>query len=209
MGFKCKKESDHDQSTPADEPYFVVTLAPWGQPPTVKKFEYENIETDTEVSESAFLNDTVLNANPFNIHVAAFENDQGDPEETAKTIQNKMIELAKAGQALAAGAAAADGPGIGPAAAAGGIVGILSGPLGAVVAFVIVALLGLGDDYIQEGGTSAFDDQEVEPKEPDELGEFKEKPYNAMIALDGGSEGEYELYFHIALDSFFPKPPPA
>jgi hypothetical protein len=198
LGFKCIEESAHDQLSDTDEPYFIITVDSGTGAPVVRKFEFEGIETDTEIFVGAFLVDGVP-PNPMAIRVLAYENDHGDPDETAKKIQETMVMLSQQAAALASAsdaAGAADGPGIGPSAGAAGVGGIVGGPLGALVAAGIVQVLGLGDDFINQSGTVAFSRPE-NVGTPAMLGMFKGTPFNSQISVDGGDEGRYELFFDI------------
>jgi hypothetical protein len=195
LGFTCVQESDHDQLSDTDEPYFVISVDSGNGIPITKKFgPFENTETGRRLGIGEKL---IQNAapNPLGIRVQAYENDEGDPDETAKELQEKLVELSKeaASLASASGAEAADGPGVGPAAAAGGV---LAGPLGALLAVGVVKGLGLGDDFIGQGMTLAFQRPES-VKTPDEMGKFEGVPFNAKIDIDGGGEGKYELFFDI------------
>jgi hypothetical protein len=210
-GFKCIKESSHDQLSDTDEPYFVVSVGTTGgMIPITKKFgHYENVETDTKQTINEVIS-TSLNPNPLMISVDAYEHDYGDPDETAKAIQDEMVKLAQAAQSLLAAteaADAADGPGIGPTAGAAGAAGTLAGPVGAVIAGAIVTVMDLGDDYIGHAGaaffTRAYDIGDT-PIEPKKLGDFPgmdtNRGYNAVIDIDGKGEGKYQLYFDIAVE---------
>ncbi|MER8973206.1 MULTISPECIES: hypothetical protein [unclassified Mesorhizobium] len=197
LGFRCIRESEHDGLSGTDEPYFVIAVDTGNGVPLTKKFgPFENTETGRETGVGAFL----VNGNapnPLSIRVEAYEHDHGDPDETARAIQEQMVELAQAAQSIASGsgADAADGPGIGPAATAGAV-GLLAGPLGALLAVGVVSVLGLGDDWIGQGVALAFTRPE-QAKTPPPLGTFQGNPFNAKIDINGGPEGHYELFFDI------------
>ncbi|MBS7705107.1 hypothetical protein [Chelatococcus asaccharovorans] len=198
VGIKCVKESDHDQLTDTDEPYFVITLINGGDPITKKLGPFQNVRSGLEFGGGDNFRIEHLNPNPLSIKVDAFENDHGDPDETARKLQEKMVELARAAQALAgaSGADAADGPGIGPMATAGAV-GAVAGPLGSLAAVGIVAALHLGDDYIGQSSQTLFRRPELSGADPDVIGQFKGQPYNVLIDVDGGSEGIYNLFFDV------------
>src|SRR5262245_61346695 len=210
-GFKCLQESTSDQLSDRDEPYFVITVVSAGGIPVTKKFgPYENVATGDSRSVPQLLRND-LSPNPLFIHVAAFEHHYGDPDDIEKTIQDKLVELAKAGEALASASAAdaADGSGLGPAVGAGGVSGLMAGPLVGVVVGAIVGIMDLGDDYISEGGADAF----THPEEVTEqsvhrpkIGDFEgmDGGYNAKIRIDGGDEGKYEVYFDIHATKWTP-----
>lgn len=205
VGFKCLEESDWDQSSPHDEPYFVITIDQGNGMPVVKKFgEFEGIDSGSEMTFGELLVDGVP-PNPMSIRVLAYENDFGDPATTAKNIQDKVVELSKAAgtAASAAGAAAPDGPGIGVAAAASTVGGIAGGPIGALIAAGIVAGLGLGDDFISQAATLLFERPD-NVGTPPTLGQFGGMDYNRKIHLNGHSEGEYDLFLNVIVTKHEP-----
>ena len=56
LGFKCVEESAHDQLSPHDEPYFIISADTGNGAPAVKKFgEYEGIDTDDEIGVGELL----------------------------------------------------------------------------------------------------------------------------------------------------------
>ncbi|TCL63654.1 hypothetical protein [Rhizobium sp. BK251] len=199
LGFRCIRESDHDQLTPTDEPYFILAIDNATGNPIVQKIgPFENIETGSEIGVGQIFKIDNLTPNPLSIRVIAYENDQGDPSETARKLQEKMVELARAVQSLAgaAGADAADGPGIGPTAAAS-VVGAFAGPLGALLAAGIVQILDLGDDYIGQGAQLLYARTELAGSDPPRQGSFQGQDYNVMIEINGREEGHYQLFFDV------------
>ena len=130
LGFRCVQESSHDQLSPHDEPYFIIAVDTGNGAPFVKKFgEFEGTETGTEVGIGELLLQKAA-PNPTAIRVAAYEKDYGDPDATARRIQDEVVKLSQQAASLASAASAADGPGVGPAAGAGTIGGIAGGPSG-------------------------------------------------------------------------------
>jgi hypothetical protein len=197
VGFKCVQESSSDQLSSSDEPYFVITVDTGDGRPVTRKFgPFENVNTGTVITDGSLIVDKIA-PNPMAVKVSAYENDRGDPDETAKNLQEKLVELSKAA-ALAeggSGADAADGPGMGAAGAAGAAGGAIAGPLGALAAAGIVAVLGLGDDFISQDAALAFID-EIKTKEPHEH-LTPDAEFNTKITLDGQDEGIYEVFFDI------------
>jgi hypothetical protein len=204
LGFRCLSESD--EFSASDEPYFVITLDNTIGVPITKKFgPFDNTDAGTERGVGEFLA-TALSPNPLAIRVAAFENDEGDPDETARNLQAKMVELAQQAQSAAAasGADAADGPGIGTTAAAGAA-GLLAGPLGSLLAIGVVQVLGLGDDFVGQDVALAFTRAD-NTTTPPSLGQFRGNSFNAKTDIDGGDEGHYELFFDIAVENHTTSP---
>lgn len=196
LGFKCIRESKTDQMSSADEPYCVITVDSGLGSPVVRTFgRFENVNTGTEIA----VGEVLIKGVPPNItglRVLAFENDFGSPDTTAKEIQAMAVTLSQQAGAFAAGAAAADGPGVGPAAAAGTVGGIAAGPIGAAIAAAAVTALDLKDDFIGQSAKVLF-------LRPGELGTaptkgvFRDTPFNHMVSIDGQDNGEYEFYFDV------------
>ncbi len=200
LGFKCVRESSRDGGSDQDEPYFVVSIDNGRGSPIVQKFgPFPKTNENTVSGSGALMIIDNLTPNPMSILVAAYEYDHGDPDETAKKLQEKLVELSKSGQSAAAAAMAdaADGPGIGPTAVAGAIGAVFAGPWGALLTGAIVEVFGLGDDFIGQGSQTLFARPELVGKEPDKLGSFMGQDYNVIIDIDGGEEGHYQLYFDV------------
>lgn len=197
VGFRCKRESAEDQLSDTDEPYFIITVDQFDGRPVTRTFPFENIETGSQIGVGARLISRVA-PNPTSIRVLAFERDEGDPEETAAELQQTLVEISNqvASVAGASGAAAASGPGVGVGAAAATGGGVLAGPIGALAAAGIVSALDLGDDHIGENVSMQFNRPE-QAKTPGRLGDFQGNPFNAKIEINGGEEGEYELFFDV------------
>jgi hypothetical protein len=195
IGFRCVKESTSDQLSPTDEPYFVIGVDTGNGIPQVAKFAFENITTGSEEGVGAFVS-TDAPPNPTAIRAFAYERDLGDPDETAKKVQDVLVTIAKAAQAAAgaSGADAADGPGMGTSAVAGGVAGYLAGPIGALVAVGIVKALDLGDDFIGQQA-KLINTRPEKVGTPPPLGQFAGNDFNVKLDIDGGDEGHYELFF--------------
>jgi hypothetical protein len=115
------------------------------------------------------------------------------------------VKLSQQAQALASagGAGSADGPGVGPAAAAGTVGAIAAGPLGALVAAGIVTALDLGDDFVGQSAMLLFERAE-NVGTPPPMGKFQNMTYNRMIKVNGGEEGEYDLFFDVLVQYIGP-----
>lgn len=187
----------------ADEPYFIIAVDTKTGDPTTTTRKYENVEEKKDVGDALTIIENAT-PDPLSILVVAYENDAGDPDETAKNVQAEMVKLSKEAAALAGALeGAADGPAAGTIAAAGGA---LAGAWGAVIAVAIVAIFGMGDDYIGQNVTTLFLSGE-EPTTPANIGKFQDMDYNKKVMVDGGDEGKYELYFHVLVrEVSFPKP---
>ncbi len=194
IGFRCVRQSNELSSS--DEPYFIISVVNGDDQARVEKFgPFENIKKGSEIGIGA----TLLSGRPLNpttILAIAYENDEGDPDETAKKLREKAAEVVQQAQSLiaASAAGAADGPGIGTPAAASAVAGLISGPIGGLLAGAIVSAFGLGDDYVGQDVALLFQNpDEVGNKKP--IGTFRGNDFNVQIAIDGGDEGSYELFF--------------
>jgi hypothetical protein len=206
VGFKCVRESDVDGQSPHDEPYFVITVNHGGSAPTVKKFgRFTGVDSGDEIGFGEVLIEKVP-PDPMTILAIAYENDDGDPDETAKKIQDEVVKLSQEVGSLASAAAAADGPGVGPAAAAGTVGAIAGGPLGALAAAGIVSILGLGDDFVGQAAMVLFELQDDVGMPPNQ-GQFQGNDFNRKITINGDDEGEYELFFNVVVE-LIPAPIP-
>lgn len=193
-----------------DEPYFIITVDTKDGNPTTWTSKHENVQVGMDVGADTTIVKKAT-PDPLSILVVGYENDAGDPDETAKEVQAEMVKLSKAAAASAADfEGAADGPAASTFGTAGGVGGLLAGAWGAVIAMAIVAIFGMGDDYIAQNVTTLFLDG-VEPTTPPIISNFQETlPYNAKVMIDGGDEGKYELYFHVLVrDNPVPIPVPA
>jgi hypothetical protein len=80
-------------------------------------------------------------------------------------------------------------------AIAGAVVG---GPLGAMLARGLVGGLGLADDYIGQNGVTLFS-KETGYRDPPVKGKFFDENWTHKLFLDGGDEGQYDLYFRVLI----------
>lgn len=194
VGFRCVRLSN--ELSASDEPYFIVSVMNGDDQTRVEKFgPFENVKAGTEIGIGA----TLLSGRPLNpttILAVAYENDEGDPDETAKKLREKAAEVVQQAQSLIAASAsgAADGPGIGTAAAASTAAGLISGPIGALLAGAIVSLFGLGDDYVGQDVAMLFQNPDSVGNRK-AIGKFRDNDFNVRIAIDGHDEGSYELFF--------------
>jgi hypothetical protein len=201
VGFHCDRESDHDQLSDTDEPYFIIGVAGSNRSNTIRFGPYENIETGTDQFEATMLADPLSQNNPIIIvppiviGVVAIEHDAGTPEEAEEKVRNiiKAIEE-KFDQA------AATFFGIGteenhvlPEWARDILIGWV--PEG------IAAVFGLGDDHIGSVPLVMFDFNPGLEKwtTPPGIGLHGQNPYNTEILVDGGSEGIYKLRFQVEI----------
>lgn len=82
VGFHCDRESDHDQLSDTDEPYFIIGVAGSNRSNTIRFDPYENVETGTDRFEATMLADPagispIVIVPPIVIGVVAMEHDEG------------------------------------------------------------------------------------------------------------------------------------
>jgi hypothetical protein len=195
VGFHCIQESEHDQLSDTDEPYFIIGVAGSNRSNTMRFGPYENVATGTDRFEAAMLADPFSSNSvvpPIVIGVVALEHDEGTPEEAETKVRNifKAIEE-KFEQAAATFGAATAGSHVLPEWARDIVIGWV--PEG------VAAVFGLGDDNIGSVPLVMFDfNPGLEKwKTPPGIGHHGQNPYNTVILVDGGSEGKYELRFQV------------
>jgi hypothetical protein len=78
LGFKCEKQS---AGSGRDEPYFFISADPELGAPITKKFGPYAVEEGDEIGEVGFIYNG-MPPNPIALRALAYENDEGDPDET-------------------------------------------------------------------------------------------------------------------------------
>jgi hypothetical protein len=199
VGFHCDRESDHDQLSDTDEPYFIIGVAGSNRSNTIRFGPYQNVETGTDRFEAAMLADPtsanpIVIVPPIVIGVVAIEHDAGTPEEAEEKVRSiiKAIEE-KFDQAAATFGAVTAGSHVLPEWARDILIGWV--PEG------IAAIFGLGDDHIGSVPLVMFDFNPGLEKwtTPPRIGLHNQNPYNTEITVDGGSEGSYKLRFQVEI----------
>jgi hypothetical protein len=199
IGFKCLFESS---GVGNEEPYFITSVSNGDNQTRVQMFgPFENVVNGTEIGIGSILFAGGA-PNPTAILAVAFENDEGDPDQTLEKIRAKAAQGVQQLQSVIASstASSANGPGISPAEAASTVAGIITGLFRELLPAPVVSLLGLDDDYIgQDVALFLQRPDEVGTKPP--IGEFRGKPFNEKIEISGGDEGSYALFFDVFVDS--------
>jgi hypothetical protein len=203
VGFHCNRESDHDQLSDTDEPYFIIGVAGSNRSNTMRFGPYENVETGTDRFEAAMLADPtsaspIVIVPPIVIGVVAIENDSGTPEEAEEKVRNVI----KAIEEKFDQAAATVGPAFG--VETGGSHVLPEWARDILIGWVpegIAAVFGLGDDHIGSVPFVMFDFNPGLEKwtTPPRIGLHGQNPYNTEILVDGGSEGSYTLRFQVEI----------
>jgi|SRR5215213_2002684 len=197
VGFHCIAEAGSDGFlTDSDEPYFIIGVAGANGSTTTVFGPYE----DVDAGESRFeATDVVSDKNeitpPIVVAVFAVEKDSGTPEEAEEKVK-KVMEGIVNKFALVAGlfSGGTSESHVMPEGARDILVGWL--------AEGIAALFGLADDPVGQFPMVLFDNKA-------ELKEWKSPPvapqkhganeYNVIIPIDGGNQGQYELFFLVNL----------
>jgi hypothetical protein len=199
VGFRCVAASN--ELSASDEPYFVISVINGSNQAVVQKFgPFEGVETGTEIGVGSTLISSAA-PNPTAILAIAYENDEGDPDETARKLREKAAAVVQQVQSLIAADAAssADGPGVGTAAGASAVGSFISGPIGGLLAAGVVSLLGLADDYVGQNVALVLQRPDEVHTMP-ELGKFRGNSFNVHIRIDGRDEGHYELFFDMHVE---------
>lgn len=199
VGFRCIQESEHDQLSPTDEPYFIVGIAGSNRSTTARFGPYEGIESGTERFEASMLADPfppspVVVTPPIVIGVVAIEHDEGTPQEAEEKVRKVFKEIEeKFDQAVAAFTGTPAGSHVLPEWARDIVIGWV--PEG------VAAVFGLGDDHIGSVPLVMFDFNPGLDKwtTPPQIGQHGPNPFNTAITIDGGSEGKYELRFNVEI----------
>lgn len=194
LGFRCHEEADHDQSTGADEPYFIINVQGINAEGrvTARFGPYGDVDSGEDRFEDVVLTNTVQP--PFVISVVAMEHDQGSPDEAAAKVDRAF----KDGAAVVAGALVFVGL---PEVAV--VLLAVSQIFGGIVGDAGSAIFGLGDDEIGANQVRVFDydpqkDKWLTPK-PISDTPFGNKRFNLVLPIHGGEEGTYTLVFDVQL----------
>jgi len=196
LGFRCNEESNHDQSTPSDEPYFIISITGFNN--TTHLFgPYDDVDGGesrfTTADDDVLKNDVQL---PFTLSVVAMENDEGTPADAARKVENSCREAIQVAQRISLASYNAQ------ALAVVVAVNTVFTEVGDSLSKAVSAVLGLEDDFVGSGSRRIGDwnDGEKEWRTPDRQIEdpsFSPDPYNVKINVGDGDEGNYSLYFNI------------
>jgi hypothetical protein len=199
LGIRCNKESGHDQSTAADEPYFIVSVTNHKSSSMRLFGPFEDVDD----GESRFTNgdEGILTTNaqlPFIISVIAKENDQGDPDQASAKVKKACEDAVKATQTLALAFGQMQ------VLAVTVMLNTVLTSIGGFIADAATAVFGLGDDFVGARNETIGDwnDGTNDWKTPSRLIEspsFSNSPYNIRIDVGDDGEGKYSLYFNVVV----------
>ncbi|MBD2039377.1 hypothetical protein [Microcoleus sp. FACHB-672] len=194
VGFHCKSESEWDQGSNSDEPYFIIGVAGSNGSNTVGFGPYEDVDGGENGFEASYIVDTVHKIKPpIVLGVTAWEYDYGTPEEAEGKVRKVFEEIEKKfEQALGLVGESGDSH-VMPEWAREIYIGWL--PEG------IAAVFGLGDDKVGYKARVFFDYKPdlLEWGAPKVIGKHGDNEYNVVINVDGGDQGNYDLYFLVDL----------
>ena len=196
LGFTCKRESKVDQfPSGSDEPYFLIAVMSGQGSKTVKFGPFENIDSGSVNFEAGTIVDIADGCSlPISIGVVVIEHDSGSPEEAEQKVR-KAVEDAekKFDQIVSAFMGAPTGNHVLPEWARDIIVGWV--PEGAA------SVLDLADDLVGKNVSLLFDNRpDVSEWQPLPVrGKHGDNEYNWVINVNGGDEGEYDVFFKVDL----------
>lgn len=195
VGLRCISESTSDQLSGSDEPYFMIGVAGANGSNTIRFGPYENIDSGSVRFEAADIASLDHNITPpVVLGVVAMEHDEGTPEEAEAKVRKVIEDIEnKFDQAVGAFSGASTGDHVMPQWARDIYIGWL--PEG------IAAVFGLGDDVVGKTPMVLFDNKAdlKEWRAPAVRGTHGANEYNVVVNVDGGSEGNYDLFFKVDL----------
>src|SRR6187551_339568 len=191
LGFRCNDESGHDQSTPSDEPYFVIGVTSIKSNSTKLFGPFDDVDDGesrfTTAGEDILVTDARL---PFTLSVIGKENDHGSPDEAAAKVTKACQDAIRVTQALAVTFGQAQ------VAAVTVMLNSVFASIGGFIGDAATAVFGLGDDFIGSNNARIGDwnDGSEEWRTPPRLIEeppFSSSPYNVKIDVGDDGEGTY------------------
>lgn len=195
VGFHCNSESSSDQASGSDEPYFIIGVAGAKHSNTMRFGPYENIDSGSVRFEATYIASEEHEITPpIVLGVVATEHDAGSPEEAEAKVRKIVEDIeSKIDQAVGSFSGGSTDNHVLPQWARDILVGWV--PEG------IAALFGLGDDEVGKTPVVLFDNK-ADLKEwhaPQILGKHGQNEYNVVVNVDGGDEGNYDLFFKVDL----------
>lgn len=195
VGFHCNSESSSDQASGSDEPYFIIGVAGANHTNTLRFGPYENIDSGSVRFEAAYVaSEDHKITPPIVLGVVAMEHDAGSPEEAEAKVRKIVEDIeTKIDQAVGAFSGTSTDNHVLPQWTRDILIGWV--PEG------IAALFGLGDDEVGKTPVVLFDDKAglKEWVVPQVIGTHGANEYNRVVNVDGGDEGNYDLFFMIDL----------
>lgn len=202
VGFHCISESSSDQASGSDEPYFIIGVAGASHSNTMRFGPYENIDTGTVRFEAADVasKDHKITP-PVVLGVVAMEHDAGTPEEAEAKVRKVIQDIErKIDEAVGSFSGTSTDNHVLPEWTRDILIGWV--PEG------VAAVFGLGDDTVGKTPVVLFD-MKADLKEwhaPPIIGKHGQNEYNLVVNVDGGDEGNYELFFKVDLFEYDAEP---
>ncbi|MBL8291042.1 MAG: hypothetical protein JNN08_04360 [Bryobacterales bacterium] len=192
VGFRCEEESDWDQASGSDEPYFIIGLVSTNGSKVVKFGPYDSVDSGTVRIEGGQIADSLTP--PVFLAVVAMEHDWGSDEEAEEKVRKAILEVEKKlDEAAAAFMGASPDNHVLPEFMRDILIGWV--PEG------VTALFGLGDDQVGKNSEWLFPYKAglVQEKQYPVKGQLDQHGYTHELKIDGGSQGAYKLYFNVML----------
>ncbi|RYE17250.1 MAG: hypothetical protein EOP45_16120, partial [Sphingobacteriaceae bacterium] len=185
-GLYCFGETDRDQSSNSDEPYFIISIST----PKITSTTRTQIYSDVDAKEVRPDLMEIYRGKPYGINIAAvlMENDFGDPNKYKDEIQKAVMAVHQAGTA-ALGLI----PLVGPIVAA--IAGPALGSLMPKIGGAINDLFNWGDDRIGSCNITLSAKQMVLLATRTNNSTFHGIGYKVESPLISGSGASYKAYF--------------
>lgn len=195
VGFRCDSESDWDQSSGSDEPYFIIGVAAANRSKTTRFGPYEDINSGTvrfEATEVASTDDKITP--PVALLIAAIEHDQGSEEEAENKVRDAVRDIEdKFDQAVGSFMGSSTDNHVMPEWLRDIVIGWFPE--------WIAAGFGFADDEIGKTALILFDNKAdlLEWRARPVQGKHGSNEWNYDVDIDGGDEGKYKLYFMVDL----------
>lgn len=199
LGFRCTEESNSDELTSSDEPYFIIAITSIQTNSTHLFGPYDNVDSGesrfTSAGEDVIA--TVIQP-PFTISVIAKEFDHGNAEEASAKVKKAGEDAIKATQSIAMLFGQAQ------VAVVAVMIGTVFTSIGGFISDAVSSVLGFEDDFIGSSNIRVGDWNDGEDKwrtAPRIIEEnpFSSSPYNIIINIGDDNEGKYILYFNIII----------
>lgn len=195
VGFHCISESDSDQLSGSDEPYFIIGVASAGRSNTQRFGPYGDIDSGTVRFDATYVaSEDHRITPPIVLGVVAMEHDEGTPEEAEAKVREMIEGLEeKFDQVVGAFSGVSTGDHVMPEWARDIYIGWAPE--------AIAAVFGLGDDEVGRTPMVLFDNKSElkEWRAPAVIGNHGPNEYNVVLNVDGGDEGKYDLFFKVDL----------
>ncbi len=207
VGIECLRDSDSDQGTTTDEPYFQIAVIGEQGKSSILNLTFENIDDGDIIDIGQVLVDEAkMISPPLHIQVNAMEHDQGNRQDVENVFNSLVKEWEGAAKAAVAGATGFTLP---------EDTGYTSNWLKKVFSSTVLDIFNWQDDKIGHGFKNVWTlDATKAAWEPLPMPEYRFgnnlNPYNLRIVVGEdkeGTEGQYAVYFLCELRKITPPRP--